>query len=84
MVSDRACIFHIYIPWDKILSLVPKSSIHVSQTHLCLTLNWLLHAVLLFFFWQSYHQWKPQDIMTAMLKFALLSLNKKKKKMDIF
>ena len=25
MVSDRAFFFHIYIPWRKILSLVPKS-----------------------------------------------------------
>ena len=25
MVSDRAFIFHIYIPWDKALSLVPDS-----------------------------------------------------------
>ena len=25
MVSDRAFIFHIHIPWDKALSLVPKS-----------------------------------------------------------
>ena len=25
MVSDRAVIFHIYIPWGKSLSLVPES-----------------------------------------------------------
>ena len=25
MLSGRAFIFHIYIPWDKTLSLVPKS-----------------------------------------------------------
>ena len=25
MLSDRAFIFHIYIPWGKTLSLVPKS-----------------------------------------------------------
>ena len=25
MVNDRAFIFHIYIPWGKTLSLVPKS-----------------------------------------------------------
>ena len=31
MVSDRDFIFHIYIPWCKTLSLVPKSS-HLSRS----------------------------------------------------
>ena len=42
MVSVRAFIFHIHIPWGKTLSLAPKSRSsvkikyqgHVSQTHL--------------------------------------------------
>ena len=32
MVSDRASIFHIYIPWGKTLSLVPKSRSNIKVT----------------------------------------------------
>ena len=35
MVSDRAFIFHICIPWGKTLSLVPKSRSSVKVKYQC-------------------------------------------------
>ena len=38
MVSDRAFIFHVHIPWGKALSLVPKSmSSHLLRSNVKVT-----------------------------------------------
>ena len=31
MVSDRACVFHIHVPWRKALSLVPNLRSYVKK-----------------------------------------------------
>ena len=37
MVSDRDFIFHIYIPWGKPFSLVPKSQCHLLGSNIKVT-----------------------------------------------
>ena len=81
MVSDRAFIFHIYIPWGKIPSIAPKSRSSVKvkyQGHSsrkknplwgysCFT-NTLLLFVFLFFFFSFCRRFSPSKIFVRTLK----------------